>query len=85
MIQDKFKAISAAEDIETQRENFIALSQNMIALVSNFDEIEEIYIQRCPMANNNKGATWLSRNKEIRNPYFGEQMMTCGETLETLN
>ncbi|SFB68208.1 membrane fusion protein, Cu(I)/Ag(I) efflux system [Zunongwangia mangrovi] len=85
VIQDKFKAISAAEDIETQRENFIALSQNMIALVSNFDEIEEIYIQRCPMANNNKGATWLSRNKEIRNPYFGEQMMTCGETLETLN
>ena len=85
VIQDKFKAISASEDIEAQRENFIALSQNMIALVSNFDEIEEIYIQRCPMANNNKGATWLSRNKEIRNPYFGEQMMTCGETLETLN
>ncbi|UAB84725.1 efflux RND transporter periplasmic adaptor subunit [Zunongwangia sp. SCSIO 43204] len=85
VIQDKFKAISASEEIAAQRENFITLSQNMIALVSNFDEIEEIYIQRCPMANNNKGATWLSRNKEIRNPYFGEQMMTCGETLETLN
>jgi len=84
VIQDKFRAISASEDIEAQRENFIALSQNMIALVSNFDEIEEIYIQRCPMANNNKGATWLSRNKEIRNPYFGEQMLGCGETIQSL-
>lgn len=83
-IQDKFKAISASEEIAAQRENFIALSQNMIALVSNFDEIEEIYIQRCPMANNNKGATWLSRNKEIRNPYFGEQMLGCGETIQSL-
>ena len=56
----------------------------MIALVSNFDEIEEMYIQRCPMANNNKGATWLSKNKDIKNPYFGEQMLGCGETIDRL-
>ncbi|MCL6216873.1 efflux RND transporter periplasmic adaptor subunit [Zunongwangia pacifica] len=84
VLQDKFKAISDTAAIAAQRENFIALSQNMIALVSNFDEIEEIYIQRCPMANNNKGATWLSKNKEIKNPYFGDQMLGCGEILETL-
>ncbi|MDN3596353.1 efflux RND transporter periplasmic adaptor subunit [Zunongwangia endophytica] len=83
-IQDKFKAISVSKDIATQREHFIALSQNMIALVSNFDEIDEIYIQRCPMANNNLGATWLSRNKEIKNPYFGSQMLGCGETIRIL-
>ena len=84
VIQNKFKAISASNDIAAQREEFIILSQNMIALVSNFDEIEEMYIQRCPMANNNKGATWLSKNKDIKNPYFGEQMLGCGETIDRL-
>ena len=83
-IQDKFESISASEDIAAQREDFIALSQNMIALILNFDEIEQIYIQRCPMANDNKGATWLSKNKEIKNPYFGQQMLGCGETIRSL-
>ena len=44
-----------------------------------------VYYQFCPMAINNKGAYWLSELKSIRNPYFGEQMMNCGETKETLN
>ena len=83
-IQDKFESISASEDIAAQREDFIALSQNMIALILNFDEIEQIYIQRCPMANDNKGATWISKNKEIKNPYFGQQMLGCGETIRSL-
>lgn len=30
------------------------------------------------MANTNKGAFWISEDKEIRNPYYGKQMMTCG-------
>ena len=31
------------------------------------------------MANNNKGAIWLSREEEIKNPYFGDLMLSCGE------
>jgi len=31
------------------------------------------------MADDNKGADWLSLEKEIRNPYFGSGMLTCGE------
>ena len=38
-----------------------------------------LYIQICPMANNNKGAIWLSREEEIKNPYFGDLMLSCGE------
>jgi Cu(I)/Ag(I) efflux system membrane fusion protein len=38
-----------------------------------------VYVQHCPMADNNKGADWLSLEKEIRNPYFGSSMLTCGE------
>jgi Cu(I)/Ag(I) efflux system membrane fusion protein len=30
------------------------------------------------MANDNKGATWISKDKNIINPYFGDKMLTCG-------
>ena len=43
-----------------------------------------IYIQKCPMANNNKGAIWLSTDEEIRNPYYGDAMLTCGSVIDTL-
>ena len=42
------------------------------------------YYQYCPMANNDQGAYWFSAEKEIRNPYFGDMMLSCGETRETL-
>lgn len=45
---------------------------------------QTVYREFCPMANNDKGAYWLSNSAEIRNPYFGEKMMTCGEVKETL-
>ena len=43
-----------------------------------------LYIEYCPMANNNEGAFWLSNEKEIKNPYFGEMMLKCGSVKETL-
>ena len=36
------------------------------------------------MAFDNQGAYWLSNAKQIRNPYFGEKMLTCGEVKEKL-
>jgi membrane fusion protein, copper/silver efflux system len=39
--------------------------------------------QHCPMADNDKGADWLSSEKEIMNPYFGESMLRCGEVTKT--
>ena len=44
----------------------------------------EVYVQYCPMAFNDKGASWISSSKEIRNPYFGDKMMNCGEVKETI-
>jgi hypothetical protein len=37
------------------------------------------------MAFDGNGASWLSANVEIFNPYFGNTMPGCGETLETFN
>jgi len=37
------------------------------------------------MANNNKGAKWLSVEAEIRNPYYGDAMLSCGSVVEVLS
>ena len=45
---------------------------------------EKAYYQYCPMANRDQGAYWFSETEEIRNPYFGEDMLGCGENRETI-
>jgi hypothetical protein len=73
-----------AHNIKHQREHFDMLSKDMYDLVKKFAAGQPIYVDYCPMYNNNKGATWLSETKEIRNPYFGKDMNTCGSIKEEL-
>ena len=57
----------------------------MIEIAKLFKPLNEpLYIQHCPMADENKGADWLSMEKEILNPYFGKSMLTCGEVTGTI-
>ena len=57
----------------------------MIAIAESFNPLSTpIYVQRCPMADSNKGADWLSKKKEIKNPYFGSAMLKCGETIDSI-
>jgi len=84
-IADKAGAITATSNIDEQREAFAALSGSVIALVKQTGlRAGKLYVDYCPMARKNSGAYWLSRQSSIRNPYFGEQMMTCGEISEIL-
>lgn len=77
--------ITAATDIEAQRTAYSSLSNEFIALVKKSGlNSGELYVDFCPMAMNDKGGFWISPNKEIKNPYFGEKMMTCGEVKETI-
>ncbi len=85
-IVEKFTKISNTSDIVIQREHFINLSENMISISTNLKEIPNtLFVQNCPMANKNKGADWLSWEKEIRNPYYGEAMLTCGEVKQVIS
>mgnify|MGYP001430865426 CR=1 FL=1 len=77
-------AIENSSDIATQRGHFKHLSAHMISSVQLFGVNENVYIQFCPMADNDKGAYWISLEKEVRNPYYGEAMKTCGEVKATL-
>ena len=68
-----------------QREHFDMLSKNMIDLIALTGTSKKLYQVHCPMYNNNKGAQWLSDTKEIQNPYFGSEMMNCGEVIKEIN
>jgi hypothetical protein len=76
--------IEETKDASHQREHFTSLSTNMYALMKVSKQETPVYYQHCPMANNGKGANWLSKENAIKNPYFGSQMMTCGKTVETI-
>lgn len=69
-----------SEKDKDKRNSFVFLSTVMVKSVKAFGYGNQLlYVAYCPMANNNKGAYWLSKAKEIRNPYLGKKMPDCGE------
>lgn len=79
------KLIQATKDIEIQRASFSQLTNAFYASIKIFGVNGlQAYYQYCPMAFDSKGAYWISREEQISNPYFVEQMLRCGETKETL-
>lgn len=73
--------ISKSKDIHHQREHFARLSTNLFT-VAKAEKLSDqpIYYDYCPM----KKSYWLSSTAAIKNPYFGNQMLTCGKVSETL-
>ena len=77
--------IANSKDLSEQRINFTALSNDMINLVKKSEIASgKIYVQYCPMANEGIGGYWLSSQEEIMNPYYGDDMLHCGEVKETI-
>ncbi|HEU5289195.1 MAG TPA: DUF3347 domain-containing protein [Cyclobacteriaceae bacterium] len=84
-IQTSLREIQSSADIETQRKAFSSLSDNLYKSVKAFGlGGNEAFYDYCPMAFDNEGAYWLSDQKEIKNPYFGDKMLTCGQVKEKL-
>ncbi|NHN24658.1 DUF3347 domain-containing protein [Flavobacterium jejuense] len=83
-LKEEVKAITTSKNREDQRFQFVDLSENMFKLMKS-DKLETtIYLQHCPMANDGKGANWLSKESIIKNPYYGSMMLSCGKTIETI-
>jgi copper chaperone CopZ len=76
--------IKGVAKTEQQREYFASLSKNMIEVMKSIKPDYTIYIDHCPMYNENKGADWISKESGIKNPYYGSMMLTCGSTKETI-
>lgn len=76
----QLQKISSAKDITKQREFFALLSAQMITMLDKQVIGELGYIQFCPM----KKAEWISNDKNIKNPYYGKSMLTCGKTTDSI-
>ncbi|MEJ2003987.1 MAG: DUF3347 domain-containing protein [Cyclobacteriaceae bacterium] len=79
------REMSNAGDLNEIRDAFDPLSQQVYTWAKTSDHGDQtLYWQYCPMALDNRGANWLSLEEEILNPYFGDQMLRCGNIEEEL-
>lgn len=83
-LKEDAKHIADTKDVIHQRDHFMSLSKNIYALIKISQYETAVYYQFCPMANKGKGANWLSKDNTIRNPYYGDQMLSCGKIVETI-
>ncbi len=86
LLEKQLAKLLTSLDIDEARKHFKPFSEQLITVVKEFSVSNEtIYVQFCPMADENKGAFWLSLEEDIRNPYFGEKMLICGVVKERIN
>ncbi len=83
-LSSSVQKISATTILATQRSYLNALSEELFLLAKVTQLDYPVFLQHCPMANQGKGAHWLSQEKTIKNPYYGATMLRCGSTIETL-
>lgn len=76
--------IASSDNAEEQRQAFSELTKAIEKDLQKALVAGKIYKQYCPMAFEGNGSFWFSNEKEIRNPYFGEKMLTCGKVEATL-
>ena len=71
--------IAGAKKLSDAREQFAVLSN---LLVPAFEKagIKNVHVFVCTMEG---GGTWAQRGKDIKNPYMGKSMLTCGTPKST--
>ena len=86
-INKNITIIESNSNIVAQRNAFGLLSKDLSEVIDMLGvetaNGKSLYLEFCPMADDNKGSFWLSYDKEIANPYFGQSMLTCGEVKKT--
>lgn len=73
-----------ADKLEHQREHFAMLSKDVDDLIKVFGTDQKLYQDFCPMYDDGKGAIWISETKDIKNPYYGSKMLSCGKIKKEL-
>jgi hypothetical protein len=79
----KFDAehINETKEVGHQRDHFDDLSNNLWEVAKAFKINDKpAYQQYCPM----KKSYWISNEKSIKNPYYGNKMLNCGKVNDTL-
>jgi hypothetical protein len=70
-------AMDAASDLKAAREAFGPLTDAVMAAgkAENWKDVDGVKVAYCPMVNQ----SWLQKEDQIRNPYYGSTMLACGE------
>lgn len=85
VLHDHLLEIMNSDDFENQRKAFKPFNEALIEPLKSLGTGKnKVFIQFCPMADNDSGAFWLSSKEEIMNPYFGDMMLHCGEVTDTI-
>ena len=78
--------MASVTSLSKQRIIFTTISSELIAKFKKADiSSGSMIVQYCPMANDGNGGYWLASETEIRNPYYGDEMLNCGEVKETIS
>jgi uncharacterized lipoprotein NlpE involved in copper resistance len=73
-----------ADNIDHQREHFEILSTDIVDLIKLLGTDRTLFVDKCPMYNDGKGAKWISETKDIKNPFLGGEMPKCGSIISTI-
>lgn len=77
--------IATASSLEVQRGFLTAVSAEVEKVIKGAKLSSGIvYKQFCPMANDGNGGYWLASEPTIKNPYYGDQMSSCGSVKEEI-
>ncbi len=68
---EKGAAIADADKIETARAEFGKVSEDAVEMAKGQDGY---YIAKCPMVKK----SWVQTSTEIKNPFYGKEMLGCG-------
>ena len=83
--QKMVDSIATNGDLAQQRKVFTNLNNELIPIFRKAVLSKgAFYVQFCPMANEGSGGYWLAQEEEVRNPYYGDEMLNCGEVKETI-
>jgi len=73
-----------AKDLAAAREQFLPFSTATVDLAKQLRKedpaFKDLKIYHCPMAP--KPGLWMQAKGPLRNPFFGSQMLTCGEEIK---
>ena len=79
-----------AEDLATARKYFVPFTIATVEFAKNLRGVaafKSVKIYQCPMANQAvpdapKNGLWIQTEGPLRNPFFGEAMLTCGSEVK---
>jgi Cu(I)/Ag(I) efflux system membrane fusion protein len=81
-LPDLLHSMLAGTDLNAiRRPHFEVLSNSLIQAIKTHANAfsEKLYLMHCPMVYDDRGADWIQNSEELTNPYWGDEMLYCGE------